>query len=229
MIQLLRKTIRKGWRPNGLFRLKTAAGPVRYRIVQAEPGKRPTLVVGLHGFGSDERQVETMLALDLPGPVVYLAPRGPLSEGRGFSWFELLASPDGVPVPPGGAMAHALEHLSAFTYAAQRAWSTDPARTVLVGYSQGGALALAASQRAARPFTAVATLAVGIGQLAPPRTPLFLGYGTLDPFTQPETVRQRLAEWAGANVTASEVAAPHVVTAQHRADLNAWLRGRLQE
>lgn len=168
-----------------------------------------------------------MLALDLPAPVIYLAPRGQFAEGAGFSWFGLAVAADGNPFPVAGAVDEALVRLRAFARAAQTAWNTDPSRAALVGYSQGGALALAAA-RAGEPFTAVATLSGGADEPGPPRVPLFVGYGTLDPLTPAETVRERLATWTSADVTASEARAPHVVTAHQRSDLGVWLRERLE-
>ena len=225
--------VRVGWRPGGLFRLSTGVGPVPYRAVRADrpgdrvsPGRRPALVVGLHGFGADERQVGSMLALDVPGPVVVLAPRGPEPEGPGFSWFGLDLA-DGRPEPRPGALAEAVGRVGAFAAAAARAWGADPGRVALVGYSQGGTVALAAAQAEGSPFAAVAALAGGLGSPGPPRVPLFLGVGTLDPFTDVGDVRARVASWAGADVTVSEADVPHVVAARHRADLSAWLRDRL--
>ena len=235
MLRALGTATRVGWRPSGLYRLPTEAGTVPYRIVRANPvtgggrnDRRPALVIGLHGFGSDERQVETMLALDLPAPVVYLAPRGGFEEGAGFSWFELAVAADEKPAPVAGAVGEALVRLRAFARAAQTAWDTDPSWVALVGYSQGGALALAAAARAGEPFTAVATLSGGTQEPGPPRVPLFVGYGTLDPLIPAETVRRRLATWTSADVTASEARAPHVVTARQRSDLGVWLRERLE-
>lgn len=219
-----------GWRPGGLHRLPTPAGAVRYRVVRADPpavGAAPALVVGLHGFGSDERQVASMLALDLPGPLVYLAPQAPEPEGSGFSWFGLQAGPGGRPEPEPAALAGARARLHAFAAAAARAWRTDPARAALVGYSQGGALALDAALRDPGPFAAIAALAGGAaeGTPGPPRVPLFVGAGTLDPVAPADAVRRRAASWPG--VALSVARGAHVVTAQHRADLSAWLRPRL--
>ena len=215
------RALRVGWRPGGLHRLATAAGVARYRVVRADPGAR-ALVVGLHGYGSDERQIATLIGLDL-GPVVYLAPRAPLADGDGFSWFDLGIGPDGRVVP--GDTGPAVQAVAAFTAAASRAWGTR--RAALVGYSQGGALALRA-WAAGGPFDAVAAVAGGVPPVpdSVPSVPLFVGHGTLDPFTSAADVRQSVAALAAGDVTLHESAAPHVVTAEQRAALSAWLRGR---
>lgn len=174
-----------------------------------------------------------MLALDLPGPLIYLAPRASYREGTGYSWFNVsLVSGEPEPVP--ASLGAALRRVAAFSDAAAHAWGADRLCTVLVGYSQGGTLALAASQHEApaletRPYAAIATVSGGVGTLAPPRVPLFLGVGTLDPLHDAGALAQRVATWPKSDVMLSEAAAPHVVTARHRADLSAWLQPRLAD
>lgn len=213
--------LRRGWRPRGLYRLATDAGTVQYRVVRADPGAT-TLVVGLHGYGSDERQISTLLGLEV-GPVVYLAPRAPLADGDGFSWFGLEVDGRGRVVP--GDVRPALERVRAFARAASRAWSTS--RTALVGYSQGGALAWAAVSDPG-PFDVVAALSGVSDNSAASRTPvpLFVGHGTLDPAAPIEDVRRAVSALEG-DVTLHESQAPHVVTQSQRDALSRWLRDRL--
>ena len=227
------RALRAGWRPGGLYRLGTTAGPARYRVVRADDRPAPpALVVGLHGLGSDERQVATMLPLDADG-AVYLALRAPggLADG-GFSWFDLDRDGAGRPAPAPGGVARALRHVHAFARAAQRAWRTDPARTALVGYSQGGVLALGAL-RDPGPFAAVASLSGGAAPagvpLPHPAPPLFIGWGTLDPLASAAETQRTVDALGGAgvDVTACPAEAPHVVTRGQREALAAWLRARL--
>ena len=166
-----------------------------------------------------------MLALDVPGPVVYLAPRGPLAEGRGRSWFALRLGAGGAPEAEPQSRAAAADAVRAFGAAAARAWGADPERVALVGYSQGGALALEVAHRPG-PFAAVAALAGGAGLVGPPAAPVFVGVGTRDPFGPTPVERARLAALRG--VTVCEAEAGHVVTASQREALGAWLARRLR-
>ena len=221
---------RVGWRPGGVYRLPTAEGVVPYRVVRSDASgdARPLLVVGLHGFGSDEAQIASLVGLDLPGPVVYLAPRAGLADGDGFSWFEISIGADGT--PEAGDVGPALARVHAFAEAARRAWRSE--RSVLVGYSQGGALALTAAVSAPGTFDAVASVSGGLSPRPPtlgPGVPLFVAHGTLDPAVPAADVRQavKVLDAGGRDVTYHESAAPHVVTVAQRAALSAWLRARL--
>ena len=224
-----RSARRAGWRWGGRYRLRTPLGAMPYRVVRADParpGQRRALVVGLHGYGSDERQIATLLPLDLDAPFVYLALRAPLADGSGFSWFSFspvaTASPLTVLSSPED-LHRAMERVRAFGLAAREAWQTR--RAILVGYSQGGALAAHLAAGDPGPFSAIAALSGGPLPSASPRVPLFVGYGTRDPALSADAMRAALARLraGGAEITASPSGAAHVVTARQRADLSAWL------
>ena len=54
--------------------------------VQAE--RKPPLLIGLHGMGSNELQLKTLVGLQLDEPFVYIAPRAPQKHPTGgFTWF----------------------------------------------------------------------------------------------------------------------------------------------
>ena len=223
-----RRALRVGWRPGRVYRLPTRVGTVPYRVVRADRGTptndAPVLVVGLHGYGSDEAQLATLVGLDLPWPAIYLAPRAAHADGEGYSWFDIEVGPNGRPRP--GDIRPALARVHAFADAAQAAWGTRG--SVLVGYSQGGALTLAAATVDQGRFDAFAVVAGGVVELptdAVAGVSLFLAVGTLDPAV-PATEMRETADaltQAGMDLTYHESAAPHVVTSEQRVALSGWL------
>ena len=230
-MSVVARSLRAGWRPGGLYRLPAAGGAVRYRVVRtAAPGA--PLVVALHGHGSDARQIATLLPLDVPATV--LAPRAPLplADG-GWSWFPVDVRADGSPLVRPQAVVTALRRVAAFARSAVRAWRADPARVALIGYSQGGTMALSASLVAPAPFAAIGALSGSVvgthldGALrrTPAGVPLFVGHGRLDRASSVEAVRgavERLRV-AGRDIVYRESDAPHVVTREQRGALTAWL------
>ena len=56
-----------------------------------EPGDaaaKPALIIGLHGYGINEKQMATLVPLTLQAPHVYVAPRGDYDLGDGsYGWF----------------------------------------------------------------------------------------------------------------------------------------------
>lgn len=229
------RALRAGWRPDGLYRLPTADDAVRYRVVQTAAAGAP-LVVALHGFGSDARQIATLLPLDVPATV--LAPRAPLplADG-GWSWFPVDVRADGSPLVRPQAVATALRRVAAFARAAARVWRADPARVALVGYSQGATVALSASLVAPAPFAAIGAVSGSVVpahldaavRRPPLGVPLLVGHGRLDPASPVEAMRGAVGRLraAGRDVVYQESDAPHVVTAEQRRALGAWLHRHL--
>ena len=183
----------------------------------------PLVVVGLHGYGIDERQLATLVPLsDLAHPVLRVNPRAPLAAPEGgYAWFPVRQGADGPHIDAAeveAAVDLVVEHVRV-------ARSTYPASPVtLLGYSQGAAVAVASVPRLLGLADAVVAIAGSVPNLPPPRAgsarglPVLLGFGTLDPVIgEPErrATRAWLAE-AGAAVSQQLEAAPHVVTAAHR-------------
>ena len=55
-----------------------------YLEVHTSDATSPVLLIGLHGFGSDETQIETLVNLALDTSLIYLAPR---------VWYTLAVTP----------------------------------------------------------------------------------------------------------------------------------------
>jgi phospholipase/carboxylesterase len=157
------------------------------------------LIVLLHGLGSHEGDLFG-LSPALPLDAVVASLRAPLREGPGWAWFPRAAP--GAPDP--GAVDEAAH--------AVLAWldTLDPGPVSLVGFSQGGALALQLLRLAPGRFAAVANLAGflppglhdGDATLASTRPRVFWGRGTVDDVI-PDSAIVRTREWLPSHADAT--------------------------
>ncbi|WP_105566753.1 alpha/beta hydrolase [Microbacterium halophytorum] len=193
-----------------------------------DPTERP-LVVLLHGYGSDERDLFA-LREHLPAAFAYASVRAPLSPPfpmGGHSWYPIhdLSSRDPTAVTEGAA--------------ALLAWlaSVGAERVGLIGFSQGGAVALQALRTEPARIGFVANLsgyaaggsAPGDAALRESRPPVFWGRGT-DDTVIPASAIEHTLEWLPAHSSLSGAAYPglaHAVSAQELDDLNRFLERQI--
>ncbi|ROS68872.1 phospholipase/carboxylesterase [Curtobacterium sp. PhB172] len=191
----------------------------------AEERAGTPLLVTMHGVGSNERDL-LGLAPALPAAWTMASLRAPMPWGQGFSWYPL-----GTPGSP------ALEPVDA-AVAEVLAWvdsvAADHPRIGLLGFSQGGSMALQLLR--ARP--AAFAFAVSLSGFVVPgatdsrdeavaavRPRVFLGHGDLDPVI-PAEATARTQAWAAANTTVTDRAyegLPHAVSAAELSDVAAFI------
>ncbi|MGN8049303.1 alpha/beta hydrolase [Curtobacterium sp. 22159] len=183
------------------------------------------LLVAMHGVGSDERDL-LGLAPALPPEWTIASLRAPMPWGQGFSWYPL-----GTPGSP------AIEDVDRTT-AEVLAWidsvSADHSTVGLLGFSQGGSMALQLLRARPSAFAFAVSLSGFVvpgvrdgrdDQVAAVRPRVFLGHGDLDPVI-PAEATARTQAWAAANtdVTDREYAGlPHAVSAAELADVAAFI------
>ncbi|MFJ4076640.1 MULTISPECIES: alpha/beta hydrolase [unclassified Curtobacterium] len=191
----------------------------------AEERAGTPLLVTMHGVGSNERDL-LGLAPALPAAWTMASLRAPMPWGQGFSWYPL-----GTPGSP------ALEPVDA-AVAEVLAWvdsvAADHPRIGLLGFSQGGSMALQLLR--ARP--AAFAFAVSLSGFVVPgvtdsrdeavaavRPRVFLGHGDLDPVI-PAEATARTQAWAAANTTVTDrtyEGLPHAVSAAELSDVAAFM------
>ena len=205
-----------------------------YLEVHKSDTPSPVLLIGLHGFGSDETQIETLVNLGLDVPFVYLAPRAwyTLTDG-GYAWFPLTKEGDEFRMDK-AQHQESMDLLESFIQKAAECYGSS--QVYLVGYSQGASLSL--SYLLHEPESVAGAVAMS-GTLLPemkPDTsesiakPLFVGQGTLDTLITAEE-RLELKGYLERNVldvTYREYSTPHVVSQKEKRDVQAWLNGLLQ-
>lgn len=137
----------------------------------------------------------------MPEGVNLLAPQAPLSDGAGFSWWEI-----GKPKEEMRAAAQdAANGLGVFVESYVAANKLTPRAVVLVGFSQGGALISVLAQNGRMAINGVALLASFAIKIAGSRVacPVFIAHGSSDEIitiSQSESSRDYLKS-CGAEVT----------------------------
>ena len=214
--------------------------------LEVETGPAPaTSVIWLHGLGADGSDfVPIVPALGLRTPVRFVfphAPMRPVTINGGMvmrAWYDVLTL-EGVRQEDETGIresAHRVEGL----IAAELVRGVAPARVILAGFSQGGAMALHVGLRhAARlggllALSAYLPLAHAVAAEASPAgrgTPVFLAHGTQDPLIP--VARARMARNAlaalGCPVDYREYPIGHTVSDAEIRDLAAWLARRVTD
>ncbi len=194
-----------------------------YRMLAGDPQAAHHFLL-LHGYGGDEKVMWVMFsALALKGTAV--APRGlfPAAQG-GFSWVES-PRPDLSTLDDFQASAEALAEL---IMGLETKGKLDPARLVIMGFSQGAALAFALLNAGGIRPAAVASLAGfvpegRIGDLAGNR--IYWAHGVDDDRVSIRRAQAdvRRLEAQGAEITFCEDEVGHKVGAVCMRGLKSWL------
>lgn len=200
---------------------------VMWSAPERERASRP-LIVLMHGYGSHEGDLFG-LAPGLPlGPVI-ASVRAPIAESGGWAWFSRIDSPVGDP-PSERADAAAsaiLEWLDSIEYTT----------VTLIGFSQGGAMALHLLRRAPERFASAVCLSgfviggeqPGDAELERLRPPVFWGRGTLDQVI-PDAAIERTQAWLPSHSDLTERVYEdlgHSISAPELADFSRFLAQRL--
>jgi phospholipase/carboxylesterase len=172
----------------------------------AERAHRP-LILLLHGWSYDERYLFAFAHL-FPKEMVVASVRGPFAEAGGYAWFPSRGNPIGNPQPrvANDATDAVLDWLN----------TLPPASSIgVLGFSQGGAMALQLMRRAPARFDYGVHLAgyvvnddqPGDQMLAQRGLPVFWGRGELD-FVIPNQAIVRTRSWMAVHTSPQEVVYP---------------------
>ncbi|MDL5352678.1 alpha/beta fold hydrolase [Microbacterium sp. zg-YB36] len=205
--------------------------PVRWSTPPAERGGRPLLVL-LHGYGSDENDLFA-LTPQLPEEYVVAAVRAPLSPPfptPGYCWYPIEGLEDRRPDDVTTAASRVVQWVDA---------ASDAASIGLLGFSQGGAVALQALRLRPELFAFAVNLSgyvtpgelPGDERLAERRPPVFWGRGTRDDVIPTELV-DHTVQWLPDHVDLSGrvyTGLTHSVSQQELDDIAVFLRKRLDD
>ncbi|MEA9998200.1 MULTISPECIES: alpha/beta hydrolase [unclassified Cryobacterium] len=207
-------------------------GAVLWSASEADRVGRPLLLI-LHGYGSHEGDLFS-LAPHLPLKPVLAALRAPLPVGDGWAWF-----PIGVPgadVNPSAPSATAVEAATDSVLAWLDALVVPPASVGLLGFSQGGAMALQLLRQAPDRFAFAVQLSgfvagapqPGDAELAERPVPVFWGRGTADPVIQADAVGRTQAWLPGHSVLTERIyeGMGHSISQGELSDIVGFLRAQ---
>ena len=183
------------------------------------------LLVALHGVGSNERDL-LGLAPALPPAWTVASLRAPMPWGPGYSWYPLGTPGSPALGPVDAAVDGVLDWIDAV--------AAEHTRVGLLGFSQGGSMALQLLRARPAAFAFAVSLSgfvvpgVTDGRdeaVAAVRPRVFLGHGDLDPVIPPEATARTQA-WAAAHTDATDrsyAGLPHAVSAEELADVAAFI------
>jgi len=215
--------------------------------VERETGPDPRhSVIWLHGLGADGDDfvpiVPELVDPDWPALrfVFPHAPVQPVSINGGMpmrAWYDIFGFDARAPQDEAG-IRRAIDAVAALI-AREHERGVPSERIVLAGFSQGGAIALAAGLRHAQPLAGIVALSTYLpisATLAPERSaanarvPIFWGHGSADPVValQRGLDSRLLLEGLGYTVHWHTYPMPHSVCAEEIADLRHWLSDRFQ-
>lgn len=213
-------------------------------VIDTGPNPGTTLIV-LHGLGADGYDfVPICSELDLGrlGAVRFIfphAPERPVTINGGHvmrAWYDIIVT-DLVRREDEAGLRESQAAIAGLIDA-ERARGVPAERIVLVGFSQGCAMALMTGLRYPERLGGVAALsgylplaATTAAERAPANAalPIFMAHGTQDPVVVPArgTASRDALRALGHDVAWHDYPMPHSVCAEEIADLNAWLLTQL--
>lgn len=215
--------------------------------VETETAANPVYsIIWLHGLGADGHDFAPIVP-ELVSPqwpairfVFPHAPVRPVTINNGMAmraWYDIYAFDAQAPQDDAGIRASIAEVEALIAREQER--GVPSARILLAGFSQGGAIALAAGLRHARTLAGIIALSTYVpiaGTLAAERNtanagvPIFWGHGTFDPVVvlQRGVASRAVLEALGYAVQWHTYPMPHAVCPDEIADLRRWIGERLR-
>ena len=202
-------------------------------------------VIWLHGLGADGHDFAPIVPelVDPAWPALRFvfphAPVQPVSINGGMpmrAWYDIHGFDARAPQDEAG-IRRSIDAVEALI-AREHERGVPSERIVLAGFSQGGAIALAAGLRHAQPLAGIVALSTYLpitATLAPERNaanaraPIFWGHGSADPVVvlQRGLDSRLLLEELGYAIDWHTYPMPHSVCAEEIGDLRRWMGARL--
>lgn len=229
-----------------LRRMNTSTLEIQEIVSGADPAAAPVAsIIVLHGLGADGSDfVPLVPELDLStvGPVRFVfpsAPVRPVTINGGYpmrAWYDIFPPSQNPTVPrrEDEAGLRAAQALVQQLVERETARGVPPERTVLMGFSQGCAMALMAGVRAPwrlaglvglSGYLPLATQTAAEASSANQGLPIFMAHGTNDGVVDVSRAQasQQVLQALGYPVSWHTYPMEHTLCAQEVADLNVWL------
>lgn len=214
--------------------------------IETQTGPRPVFsVLWLHGLGADGHDFMPIVPeLVRPGwPALRFvfphAPMRPITINNGYvmrGWYDITSFDFSKPREDAAGVRESIAAVEALA-ARERDRGVPASRVFLAGFSQGGAITLAAGVRREAPFAGLIALSTYLPLAAETAaeakpaglaTPLFMGHGSQDPVV-PYAAGERSAETLrglGMDLEWKRYPMPHSVCAEEIRDIADWMEQR---
>lgn len=214
--------------------------------IETTTGPRPVFsVLWLHGLGADGHDfapiVPELVRRDWPALrfVFPHAPITPITLNQGLAmraWYDIVSLDFDRVREDAAGLRRAIAAVDALIER-ERGRGVPPSRVLLAGFSQGGAVALAAGLRRREPLCGLIALstylplATETAAEATPQglaTPLFMAHGSDDAVVPLAAARRSVEQLAalGMAATLRRYPMPHTVCAEEITDLADWMEAR---
>ncbi len=207
--------------------------PLAFRIRSVTEAGIPSIVM-LHGLGGDEQAI-WQLEPALPSGGLIIAPRAPFPQTTGgYGWLPQL----GAWPPKLEEFAESVVLLERLLTYLEHGHALDRGKLVLLGFSQGAAMAFAAAMTAELGLSIrPAALAIGSGHLPQGDLsplhglPVFWGHGTRDELIPVTVARNDVARLraVGAQVQYCEADVSHKLGMACLRELKQWIPARFAD
>jgi phospholipase/carboxylesterase len=207
----------------------------------AQPSDQPPLLILLHGYGAN---MDDLVSL---GPMLdprlrVVAAQAPVDLGRygmpgGHAWFNLMMTPEGLDFDRAEAET-ATDAAAEFVRRAREQWPSDPARTYVLGFSQGAMMAHAMLLRNTAPLAGImacsgrkieALFDEHVDREHLRDVPVFVSHGRQDDVI-PVSSGRAIRDWyeaTPAKLSYHEYDMGHGIGPECLADVQAWLHACL--
>lgn len=214
--------------------------------IETTTGPRPVFsVLWLHGLGADGHDfapiVPELVRRDWPALrfVFPHAPITPITLNQGLAmraWYDIVSLDFDRVREDAAGLRRAIAAIDALIER-ERGRGVPPGRVLLAGFSQGGAVALAAGLRRREPLCGLIALSTYLplsmetAAEATPQglaTPLFMAHGSDDAVVPLAAARRSVEQLAalGMAATLRRYPMPHTVCAEEITDLADWMEAR---
>ncbi len=201
-------------------------------------GPHPT-ILALHGWGANGLDLLGLAPYLCAGRFLVICPQGPVTTpigggAVGYGWYALrMGAPPDIP-----AMLSAKRKLDEFIGACFARYSIDPQKLVVLGFSQGGAIAYQMALSDPERFAALVVLSSWLSDevvaaIKPPETcqnlPVLVQHGSEDDLVEVDRARKSVEILRGLRVpvTYREYDMRHEIGPKSLRDLSGWLQEKI--
>lgn len=198
--------------------------------------ENPSLLILLHGYGSNEQDLFSF-AEELPDELLIVSAQAPYEMGYGgYAWYAINFDANNDKFSDLDQARESIHKISAFIDEVKAKYNTNPAKTFLLGFSQGAILSYALSLNLPNKIQHVIALSGYINNDLLPKeisntikTDYYISHGTVDQVLPVEWARQAPEVLKSLNLNSeySEYPVGHGVAPQNFYSFKSWIEQRL--